>query len=208
MHPVQPVRIRVPACHHSSLRPDRGRGGSGSPKTTLIPAKGQGRRWSAVHACHLSARLHGLQRLRGSVPHEFVVHSSPQRTNLPSREVFDYCVAEVSDKPEIQGCHGQGQPVQAAPARVLRRMCRLRSDCVCPSGHPAVRRSHVHFQRNGLLFDLGRSCCHVSVHGEQRGPRSRMGQLLVRGQRRARPWHAARAECRTREACRRDRAAS
>ena len=91
-----------------------------------------------------------------------------------------------------QGRHGghqdrQGQPVQAAPAGVLRLLRRLRRDRLCPPGHPGLRRPDVHLQRHRLLLHLGRSRRYLSLHRQQGGQGSRLGQLPVRGQRRARP---------------------
>ena len=73
--------------------------------------------------------------------------------------------------------------------RVLGRMRRLRRDPLRQGRHSAVRRSHDHRQRNGLLLHLWRFLPYMSLHGQQAGSRSRMGKLPVRRQRRVRLRH-------------------
>ena len=76
-----------------------------------------------------------------------------------------------------------------ASVRVLRRVRRLRRDPVRQAGHPAVRRPHDRCQRDGLLLHLRRLRSHLPLHHQQRGPRSRLGQQPLRGQRRVRLRH-------------------
>ena len=68
--------------------------------------------------------------------------------------------------------HAARQPVQAAAARVLRRLCRLRPDGLRPPYHAALRRPHVHLQRHRLLLHLGRTGWHVpyTVNKQGHGP--------------------------------------
>ncbi len=65
VHPVQQVRLRLPARHHPSLRADRGRAGSCSPAAKIVDIKaGKGKGvYKFTMAC-LPAGLHGLRRLR------------------------------------------------------------------------------------------------------------------------------------------------
>ena len=73
------------------------------------------------------------------------------------QENFDYATENCTDQEATSGQPDrQGQPVQAAPARVLRRLRRLRRDPLRQAGHPAVRRPHVYRQRHRLLLHLGR----------------------------------------------------
>ncbi len=115
------------------------------------------------------------------MPHEFVVHGPWQRANLVQQEVFDYCVAEVSDKPEIQDATVKGsqfkQPLlefsgacagcaQTAYARLVTQMFGDRmyisnaTGCSSIWGGPAATSPYT-------------------VNKE--GPRPRVGELAVRG---------------------------
>ena len=91
----------------------------------------------------------------------------PQESQADQQDVFDYMVAKVSEKEDMAGPDRQGQPVQAAPAGVLRLLRRLRRDRLCPSRHPAVRRPDVYLQRHRLLLHLGRSRRYLSLHRQQ-----------------------------------------
>ena len=114
VHPVQPVRFRLPSRHHPSLpltadeaaaaacrRQDRGHQGR----------QGQGR--VQVHHGCLPAGLHGLRRVRRRLPGRRADHGRPGG-RAASAGVFDYCVATGLREEGHAGQHRQGQPVQAA----------------------------------------------------------------------------------------------
>ena len=89
--------------------------------------------------------------------------------------------------------HRQGRPGPGAPVRVLAGLQRLRRDALPQARLPALRRPHDRGQRHGLLVDLRRQPAHDPVDRQRPGPRSRLEQLALRGQRRVRPGHAPRA---------------
>jgi Pyruvate/2-oxoacid:ferredoxin oxidoreductase gamma subunit/ferredoxin len=75
----------------------------------------------------------------------------------------------------------QGQPAPAAPARVLRRLCRLRRNPVRQAADPALWRTNDHCQRHRVFVHLGcLGTCRALLH-EQGWSRPGLGQLPVRG---------------------------
>ena len=84
----------------------------------------------------------------------------------------------------------EGLAVPGAALRVLRRLLRLRRDALHQAADPALRRPRAHRQRHGLLLHLRRQPAHHALHRQQGRPRSRLGQLPLRGQRGVRPGHA------------------
>ena len=97
------------------------------------------------------------------------------------------------DRSLIAARHHQGEPGARAAVRVLGGLRRLRRDAVHPAGEPALRRPDDRRQRDRLLVDLRRQPADHAVDGQRCRPRPGVGQLAVRGQRRVRPRHAARA---------------
>ena len=182
VHPVQPVLVRVPARHHPPLRPDR-RGGRGRPRGHQARARqGQGPGGLQVHHGRISPLdCMGCGVCVGAVPGRRLAEDGAHRERADPAGRVRLLRGQRRRQARAAGRHRQGQPVQAAPARVLRRLRRLRRDLLRAPGHPAVRRPHVRCQRHGLLVDLGRSRRHVAVHGEQGRPRPRVEQLAVRG---------------------------
>ena len=111
VYPVQQLRLCLPARDHPSLRSDRGRGQERTGSRQDRSGQGrQGQGRLSVHDGHFSARLHGLRRLRQ--------RSAPRRCRpsrwfrrkkqLAQQDVFDYCVAKVTDKPELQTADVKG----------------------------------------------------------------------------------------------------
>ncbi len=191
VHPVQQLRLCLPPCHHPSLRSDRG-GGQERPRRRQDRGRqgrqGQGR--LQVHHGRQSPGLHGLRRVRGPVPRGRSDHGAPGAGGCPAGGLQLLRLRGLREEGHA-GQHRQGQPVPAAHAGVLRLLRRLRRDQLCPPDHPAVRRSYVHLQRHRLLLHLGRSGCYLSLLHQQGRPWSRLVQLPVRGQRRARPGHVS-----------------
>ena len=100
--------------------------------------------------------------------------------------------------PEIDRCAGRagdGEGLADAPAalRVLGRLRGLRRDAVPEAPHPALRRPHARRERDRLLLDLRRQSADDSVVAQPRRARAGLVELALRGQRRVRPRHAARA---------------
>ena len=163
MHPVQQLRICLPACHDPSVRTDRGGGRCRSCRCEDPSGQGrQGQGQVSVHHGCLPARLHGLRRLRRRLPDEGHHHG---RSGEPARSAAGLQLHGRQGRAEgrASGPERQGQPVQAAHARVLRLLRRLRRDVLCTPHHPAVRRPHVYLQRHRLLLHLGRSWRNVPV---------------------------------------------
>ena len=87
---------------------------------------------------------------------------------------------------------GPWDAVPGAAVRVLGRLRGLRRDPVPEADLAAVRRPADGRQRDRLLLDLRRQPADDAVDGGRRRPRSGVGELAVRGQRRVRPRAAAR----------------
>ena len=105
----------------------------------------------------------------------------PLESQEDQQPVFDYMVAKVAEKKELQDFTVKGSQFRQPHARVLRLLRRLRRDELCPPDHAAVRRSHDDLQRDRLLVHLGRPGCHQPVHRQQGRQGSCLGQLPVRG---------------------------
>ena len=166
VHSVQQLRLRLPARHHPSLRSHRGRGQECSCQCQDRRHQGrQGQGCLQVHDGHLPARLYGLRRLRRSVPGRRSDDGWPGERASRAGCVQLLRLQGLRQEGHA-GSHRQGQPVQAAHARVLRLLRRLRRDQLCPSRHSALRRPYVHLQRHRLLVHLGRPRRYLSVlHG-------------------------------------------
>ena len=181
MHPVQPVRLCLPARDHPPVRAHcrrAGRRARADQGSRLQGRRRQGR-LQVLHG-HLSARLHGLRRLHARLPGRRADDAAAGGPGSAAARVRLHglrCCREEG----ASGLHRQGKPVPSAHARVLRLLRRLRRDELCPPDHAAVRRSHDDLQRDWLLVHLGRPGCHQPVHRQQGRQGSRLGQLPVRG---------------------------
>ena len=126
-------------CPHATIRPfalTEEEAAAAPEKTTLIPAKGK-----AAAGLQYTLAISPLDCMGCNV---CVVQCptnslsmAPAEGELVQQEVFDYCVAEVSDKPEIQDATVKGSQFKQPPARVLRRMCGLRSELRMPVWSPS-----------------------------------------------------------------------
>ena len=87
----------------------------------------------------------------------------------------------------------QGIADARAAVRVLGRLRGLRRDAVPEAADPALRRPDARRERDRLLVDLRRQPADDAVGEEPRRARPGVVELAVRGQRRVRPRHAARA---------------
>ena len=138
VHPVQQLRLRVPARHHPPVRPHGGRGRRSPGRHEARPRQGQGSGRLSVHAGHLSARLHGLRRVHRAVPHGLADHGAGRGRARRAGGVRLLC--GPCGRQARAGRHQrQGKPVQAAFAGILGRLCRLRRDLLREAGHPDVR---------------------------------------------------------------------
>ena len=107
------------------------------------------------------------------------------------RERFDVFTAiPPLDRDALTARHDQGLAGAAAAVQLLQRLRGLRRDAVPQAAHPAVRRPHPGRQRHRLLLDLRREPADHPVERQRRGPRPRLGQQPVRGQRGVRPGPA------------------
>ncbi len=107
VHPVQPVRLCVPACHHPSVRDDRGRGcrrARGYPHARRHGPQGQGHE---VHHGRVPARLHGLHQLRKVCP-KGALEMVPTEQEMDQQPVWDYMVENVSEKKELIAANVKG----------------------------------------------------------------------------------------------------
>ena len=115
-------------------------------------------------------------------------------TSSASARDFDFFLAipEI-DRTLVDPATVKGSQLLRAAVRVLGRLRGLRRDAVPQAAHPALRRPHARRQRHRLLVDLRRQPADHAVDGEPRRARPGVVQLALRGQRRVRPRHAARA---------------
>ena len=83
----------------------------------------------------------------------------PQEDEAAQQDVFNYCVASVSEKKDMQDNTVKGSQFR----------------------QPMLEFSGSYLQRHRLLLHLGRSGCHLSLLHQQGRPRPRLVQLPVRG---------------------------
>ena len=182
-------------CPHATIRPfalteeeaaersrrcqDRGRQGR----------QGQGR--LQVHHGRVSAGLHGLRRAASGVcPDGCPDHGCPGSRKLHSRMCSTTAwPRSLREDRAMQDNTVKGSQFKQPYLEFSGSCAGCAETSLCPSRHPALRRPDVHLQRHRLLLHLGRSRRHLSLLHRQERPRSRLGQLPVRGQRRARPGH-------------------
>ena len=118
VHPVQPVRLCVPARHHSSVCAERRGGGRRARGPEGQEDERQGLR--GISVCHdrLAAGLHGLWRVRGRVPgpRQGAENGAAGDAACPAgrvRLLRGQCFEEARHDGRD---HGEGQPVQPAAA--------------------------------------------------------------------------------------------
>ena len=180
VHPVQQLRLCLPARDDPSLRSDRRR--SEERPRCCEDRSGQG--WQGqgrllLHDGHLPAGLHGLRRLRRRLPDQVRWPWFRRSRQLPQQDVFDYAVAEVSEKTDMQDNTVKGSQFKQPHAGILRLLRRLRRDVLCPPRDPALRRQNVYLQRDRLFLHLGRPRRDLSLLHQQGRPRTRLVQLPV-----------------------------
>ena len=92
-------------CPHATIRPfalteEEAKNAPATAKNRACQGRqGQGR--LLLHHGRLPAGLHGLRRLHRRLPTKALTMVG-QEQELPQQEVFDYCVAKVAEKPELQ----------------------------------------------------------------------------------------------------------
>ena len=120
VHPVQPVRLRVPACHHPSVRDDRGRGCRRPEATRTLGAMGPKAKGMKFTMAVSPARLHGLHQLRQGLPQGRPLEMVPTEQEMDQQPVWDYMVENVSEKKELIAANVKGsqfkQPYLSSPA--------------------------------------------------------------------------------------------
>ena len=168
VHPVQPVRLRVPARHHPSVRPHRGRDrerARGYAHARYQDAEGHR---PEVHHGHQPARLHGLHQLREGLPEGRPHHGAAGAGGSTSRRPSTTASPNVSPEARARGrqpsraassssrCSSSPAPALVAPrprdARLVTQVCGDRmfisnaTGCSSIWGNPAAR-SPVHGQQ-------------------------------------------------------------
>ena len=149
-----------PACHYSPVRPDRRRSRRSACWSGSSAHEGQGERTLTVHARHLPARLHGLRRVRRrcaltdalsmvGAEGEMARAGARSTTACPRsptsrRSRTRPCARAASSSSR---CLSSRAPALVAPQTSYARLITQ-----------LLRRPHVHLQRHGLLFHLGRTC--------------------------------------------------
>ena len=187
------LRICLPACHDPSVRTDRGRGRCRSRRCEDPCRSRPARARASIKYTMAVSPLDcmGCGVCVGVCPTKAITMMPLRRASCDQQEVFNYMRRQGrARRKSCQDQQRQGQPVQAAAARVLRLLRRLRRDVLRTPDHPAVRRPHVSSPTPPAAPPSGAARRATSPYTrQQERPRPRMGQLPVRGQRRA--WPAA-----------------
>ena len=195
LHPVQPVRLRLPPRRHPG-QADRAR-----PSSKALPRDSS--RSSPTPRTTATSSTGVQVYIEDCVGCGNCVEVCPAKTKaLVMTPIEELRAAGETDKAEffdrlpdnvldgIKPRHAQGQPVLPAAVRVQRRLRRLRRDAVRQAGHPALRRPDDHRQRHGLLLDLRRHVPDLALLRQRGREGPGLGQLPLRGQRRIRLRHA------------------
>ena len=117
-------------CPHATIRPfalteEEAAAAPAAARSVRSKVAGQGQ-VSVHHGC-LPLDCMGCGVCVGVCPTKAITMVA-QESQLDQQPVFNYMVAKVAPKEELPGPERQGQPVQAAHARVLRLLRRLRRD--------------------------------------------------------------------------------
>ena len=171
-------------CPHAAIRPyalDENEIKNAPAGFKSVEDERQGCRGPAICRRRLGDGLLGLRHLRGRVPGqgEGPCHEEPEHPGGRAEELRLRGEEGFQETSAAGQEHSQGQPVRAAPARVLRRMRGLRRDPVRQAHYPALWRPDVCRQRHRLLLHLGRQRTVHPLHGEQRRQGPGVGQLPV-----------------------------
>ncbi len=182
--------LRLSARIHPAVPAQRGRSGSEARRLRDHPGDRQRAGGSAVPDSGIGSGLPGMRQLRRylSCQDEGAHHGTARDADGRSAQLgirYDAVRQERFDEAH----DGQGQSVRAAVLRVLGCVCRLRRDSVRQSRNAAVRRPHDDRQCDRLFFDLRRIGSVDALHEGPQRPRTLLGELPVRGQRRIRIRH-------------------
>ena len=196
LHPVRPVRDRLPAQRDPGqvLRREPARRRAGG----LQGCAHQRPRLSrlALHAAGLRRRLHRVRRLRrelsGAQPDRLRrqgdQHEGSARASRGRPREHPLLRDAALGRPHAREFRQRARrAVPRAAVRVLGRVRRVRRDAVSQADVAALRRSSPDRQRDGLLVHLRRQPADHAVGRQRRRPRTGVGQLALRGQRRVRP---------------------
>ena len=203
LHPVQQMRLRLPARRH--------------PRE-ILPRRSAGRRAGDFQVRRISAR-------RTATGNKYTLQVAPEdctgctlcvdglpgqgqdRTRATRRSTWSpmpRCASSEREqlrflprhcptpdraklKPELKSTQ-----FMRAAVRILRRMRRLRRDALPQVAYANVRRPPGHRERDRMLLDLRRQPSHHALHHQSRRARPGVVQFAVRGQRRIRPRVALR----------------
>ena len=196
LHPVRPVRHRLPAQRDSGqvLRREPARRRAGGVQGRADQRARLSR--LALHAAGLRRGLHRVRRLRGELPgaqpdrrrRQGDQHEGPARASRGRPREHPLLRDAALGRPHAREFRQRARrAVPRAAVRVLGRVRRVRRDAVSQADVAALRRPAADRQRDGLLVDLRREPADDAVGRERRRPRTGMGELALRGQRRVRP---------------------
>ena len=200
LHPVQQVRVRLPARGDPREGLRRGRARQGAGHLQVLRLQGRRVQGEEVHDPGGPRGLHRLQPVRDGLPGQGQVEPEAQG----DRHDADAAAARGrgGQLPVLPGPAGaqarggqarpQGHAVPPAALRVLRRVLRLRRDALPQADDAALRRPRGDRERHRLLVDLRRQPADDALHRQRRRPRAGVVQLALRGQRRVRLRYAAR----------------
>ncbi len=135
----------------------------------MVPAKGK-----ALRAWQDTLAISPLDCMGCGVcvnvcPSDLRCNGNPTESLLAQQDVFDYCVDNVSDKPALDGCTGQGHQFKQ-PVLEFSGACAGCAERRTPSWSPSWSgESHVRRERHGLLVHLGGPAATARRIRERRG---------------------------------------
>ncbi len=185
VHPVQPVRLRLPARRdpRQGLRAlGARRGAGGVPEHFLSRPRFRGSR-----LYHPGGRrgLHRLPAVRRGLPGQGPLQPASQghrhgaaaaAARARTAQLRFLPLAARGRARPYRAARRQGLAVPPAALRVLRRLRRLRRDAVRQAAHPALRRPRADRQRHRLLVDLRRQPADHAVHHQRATAAARRGR--------------------------------
>ena len=181
LSPVQQVRLCLSARGHPPVSSERRRGGERSGGLPDDSRQGQTGRRPSVQPADLEPRLHRLRLLRERLSREAGegARHGPGRILCREFRRLGVRAEALRQGRRLRPLHRQGQPVPAAPPRVLCGLCRLRRDSLRETPHAALRRPRLLGERHRLLPGLGLGHAGHPVHRQPRRPRSRLDELAL-----------------------------
>ena len=105
----------------------------------------------------------------------------PQESQAAEQEVFDYMVAKVAPKADVEDTNTVKGSQFKQPLLEFSGSCAGCAETAYARLVTQVCGDRMYISNHRLFLHLGRPGCHLSLHSQQGGQGSRLGQLPVRG---------------------------